>query len=45
MQKDILLKQDYSSRCRDIGIGDVAIWKKIHEHYLLTLVETVSSFV
>ena len=41
MQKDILLKQDYSSRCRDIGIGDVAIWKNIHGHYLLTLVKQI----
>ena len=41
MQKDILLKQDYSSRCMDIGIGNVAIWKNIHGHYLLTLVKQI----
>jgi hypothetical protein len=40
--KDTLLEQDYSSRCRDIRIGDVAIWKNIHGHYLLTLVKQIN---
>lgn len=41
IRKDILLKQDYSSRCRDIEIGDVVIWKNIYGHYLLTLVKQI----
>lgn len=32
---------DYSSRCRDIAIGDIAVWKNINGHYLLTLITAI----
>lgn len=33
-----LISCDYSSRCRDAGIGDVIVWKNTNDHYLLTLI-------
>ena len=33
-----LLSCDYSSRCRDAGIGDVIVWRNSNGHYLLTLI-------
>jgi len=32
---------DYSSRCRNIKIGEIAVWKNKYGHYLLTLVKTI----
>ena len=32
---------DYSSRCRDIAIGDIAVWKNKNGHYLLTLITAI----
>lgn len=40
--EEFLAAQDYSSRCRDIEIGDTVIWKNENGHYLLTLVEKIS---
>lgn len=32
---------DYSSRCRDIAIGDIAVWKNKNGHYLLTCITAI----
>ena len=32
---------DYSSRCRDIAIGDIAVWKNKNGHYLLTRITAI----
>lgn len=32
---------DYSSRCRDIAIGDIAVWKNKNGYYLLTLITAI----
>lgn len=36
-----LTRCDYSSRCRDIAIGDIAVWKNKNGHYLLTLITAI----
>ena len=41
VSKEELFKLDYSSRCRDIRIGDIVVWKNIHGHYLLTCVKRI----
>lgn len=41
VSKEELFKLDYSSRCRDIRIGDIVVWKNIYGHYLLTCVKRI----
>ena len=41
VSKEELFKLDYSSRCRDIRIGDIVVWKNIYGHYLLTCVKEI----